>query len=325
MPTSTRNAVFGVVVALATAAVTPIEGCAPGHRTIGAVAPEGGNGGNTPQAGAGGSPLGGRDGGTTDAPVTGEPKDAGAKDVPVVQDTRVDPPDMRPAPDLRAPLPMNGEAPPLGDNALAQWKFDEGFGNTAADSTKNNNVATLKAGKLDWVEGKHGWAAKLSGGATLEVKRSDSIDATATTNRITVSAWIYPTVVPDADIAFITSRQEGMTGYEIFGLSLWNGAPAFDIHFQLARATNPVPANQWVHVAGVYDGAFIRIYVNGVEAGTNDEVLTIPADPNPVRISGNVNTVDAGMNEKQFFDGYIDDLRIYNRALTAQEIADIAK
>jgi hypothetical protein len=116
-----------------------------------------------------------------------------------------------------------------------------------------------------------------------------------------------------------------MTSYEIFGLSLWNGAPAFDLHFQVARATDVVPANQWVHIAGVYDGAFIRIYVNGVEAGNNDEILTIPSDPNPVRISGNVNTGDAGTSEKQFFDGYVDDVRIYDHALTPAEIAALAK
>jgi hypothetical protein len=194
---------------------------------------------------------------------------------------------------------------------------------SAADSSGNNNSARQSTGALQWAVGKHGGALKLSGGASLDAARSDSIDSPARTSRITVAAWVYPTSIDATSVAFIVSRQEGTTGYEVFGLSLWNGAPAFDLHFQVARSAMVVAANGWVHIAGVYDGAFIRIYVNGNEAGTNDEVLTIPSDLNPVVIGANVNAA-SGAERSGFFEGYIDDLRIYDHALTAAEIHALA-
>jgi hypothetical protein len=232
---------------------------------------------------------------------------------------------MRPAPDLRPPAPNDRVAPAAGPGLVGYWAFDDGTGTTAEDASPNGNRARLKSGKLEWVDGKYGWAAKLSGDASLVVDKSDSLDSISRTNRLTVSAWIWPNTVGQVDIAFVLSRQLGATGDEVFGLSLWDGKPAFNMQGLVARGPAPVSAQHWVHLAGVYDGARLRVYLDGVEAGTTEATVVTPSDPNPVLISGNVNTENGVTTERKFFDGYVDDVRIYDRALGADEIRALAK
>ena len=71
--------------------------------------------------------------------------------------------------------------------------------------------------------------------------------------------------------------------------------------------------NTWSHLAATYDGTTIRLYVNGVEAGTAAGAGALPESANPLRIGGN-----AVWGE--YFKGRIDEVRIYNRALSAAEI-----
>jgi hypothetical protein len=74
-----------------------------------------------------------------------------------------------------------------------------------------------------------------------------------------------------------------------------------------------LPLNAWTHLAATYDGAALRLYVNGALASTRAMTGPITASASPLRIGGN--TIWG-----EFFNGVIDELRIYNRALTAQEI-----
>ena len=79
-----------------------------------------------------------------------------------------------------------------------------------------------------------------------------------------------------------------------------------------------IPAKTWVHVASTYDGATLKIYINGVL----DRSLAVSgrtcANAEPVTI-GAKNKTSAGLVEA-YFDGRIDDFRIYDRALTVAEI-----
>jgi lysophospholipase L1-like esterase len=75
---------------------------------------------------------------------------------------------------------------------------------------------------------------------------------------------------------------------------------------------------QWIHVSGTYDGAWVRLYVNGVEQFATPHTGTLRSDTRPLTIGGNVNTAAGGAEE--LFWGRIDDVRLYNRALTPAEI-----
>jgi hypothetical protein len=71
--------------------------------------------------------------------------------------------------------------------------------------------------------------------------------------------------------------------------------------------------NQWSHLAVVFDGLQVRYYLNGVLVTTASLPATITARSNPFRIGADNNT-------QQFFKGSLDEARVYNRALTAQEV-----
>ena len=83
------------------------------------------------------------------------------------------------------------------------------------------------------------------------------------------------------------------------------------------RGPTAIPLNTWTHLATTYDGANLRYYVNGVLVGTTAGTGTINAANGALRIGGN-NSAPLGQGE--WFKGLIDEVRIYNRALTAAEI-----
>jgi hypothetical protein len=72
-------------------------------------------------------------------------------------------------------------------------------------------------------------------------------------------------------------------------------------------------ANGWTHLAASYDGATLRLYVNGVQVASRAQTGAIVATTNPLRIGGN------GV-WGEYFQGRIDEVRIYNRALSQSEI-----
>jgi len=73
-----------------------------------------------------------------------------------------------------------------------------------------------------------------------------------------------------------------------------------------------------VHIAGTYDGATARLYLDGVEVANAAQSGTFPSDHNPVLLSGNI---DAVSDRAEFFPGRLDDVMLYRRALGADEIA----
>jgi len=77
--------------------------------------------------------------------------------------------------------------------------------------------------------------------------------------------------------------------------------------------TAAVPLNAWTHVALTYDGAALRLYVNGTQVSTTDLAGPMASSTNPLRIGGN-------SVWGEYFKGLIDEVRIYNRPLAPSEI-----
>lgn len=80
-----------------------------------------------------------------------------------------------------------------------------------------------------------------------------------------------------------------------------------------AASASVIPINIWSHIAAAYDGSNLRIYINGVLSSTKAVSGSVQNNTNPLRIGGNV-------PYGQFFEGSIDEVRLYNRALSAGEI-----
>src|SRR5438874_8400922 len=82
---------------------------------------------------------------------------------------------------------------------------------------------------------------------------------------------------------------------------------------QYSRGTSALALNTWTHLAGTYDGATLRFYVNGAQVTSRALTGSIVSSTAPLRIGGN-------SVWGEYFTGAIDDVRVYNRALSATEI-----
>ena len=92
-----------------------------------------------------------------------------------------------------------------------------------------------------------------------------------------------------------------------------SGGGTFDGTIQQTSGTRPVPVDRWSDVALTYDGATLRLYVNGRQVSTRATTGTIQTPPNPLWIGGN-------RPYGEHFRGLIDEVRVYDRALTENEI-----
>ncbi|HEX9951331.1 MAG TPA: LamG-like jellyroll fold domain-containing protein [Rubricoccaceae bacterium] len=139
------------------------------------------------------------------------------------------------------------------------------------------------------------------------------------TDRVSISVWINPSALPAREM-FVVSHGSWQNRWKI---SLTPGGnPRWTVN-TTARITDldapaPVAANVFTHLVGTYDGARMRLYVNGVLASDVAQTGAIRSTDLPLLI-GQMLPSDAGYN----FPGTIDDVRVYNVALTAAEVGGL--
>jgi len=222
--------------------------------------------------------------------------------------------------------------PPVGllDNLVGYWRLDDGVGSTVAyDSSGRNNEGALH--DLDpstaWVAGRSQGALEIAHTGWVRVAPSPSIDAI--TDHVTLSAWVdlEGTINSTDGWGTALSRQTGTSTDQHYHISLFmDGRPSLflitEAGYALIRAANPAPKGVWTHLAGVYDGAFARLYVNGQEVASQSLTGPFSPDITPVILGGNDN--DASGVPTELFPGRIDELMLYARALTAPEVSELA-
>ena len=196
-------------------------------------------------------------------------------------------------------------------NLVAGYAFDEGSGTTAADASGNGLNGTLSA--ATWTTaGRFGGALSLNGTSAL-VTVADHALLDLTTG-MTLQAWVYPTALSGYRTVILKERP-GDLAYALYAHdgaprpSAWitAGTPA------TATGTAALPLNTWSHLATTYDGAVLRLYVNGVQVGSQAHSSSLFVSGSPLRIGGN--TIWG-----EYFQGRLDEVRIYSRALSAAEI-----
>jgi len=196
------------------------------------------------------------------------------------------------------------------DGLVGAWSFDEGTGTTSADLSAKGNVATLQ-GAVWTTSGKHGSALSLNGtSAKAAVADSATLDLTAA---MTLEAWVYPNVVPTG---WSTGIYKETDRYYLAPGTDQNAPGAggtFTSGNRNAIGASPLSAVAWTHLACTYDGASVRLYVNGFQAGNVSATGAITTSTSPLTMGGNT-------PYGEFFNGRIDDVRVYNRALSLAEI-----
>ncbi len=202
---------------------------------------------------------------------------------------------------------------------VAAYGFDETSGTQVLDASDKRNHGTL-TNATRTTQAKFGRALAFSGSNSLvTVNDSNSLDLTS---RMTLSAWVYPTTWASGWKTVILKERSGGLAYALSANSdagQPNNILSIGTYEQHLTAGSHLPSNTWTHLAATYNGARQRLYVNGVQVGSRAQTGTLDVSANPLRIGGN--TVWA----KQYFQGLIDEVRIYNRALTQAEIAAVSE
>jgi hypothetical protein len=201
---------------------------------------------------------------------------------------------------------------------VAAFGFEESSGTTVFDASGNGNNGTL-SNATRTTQGRFGRALSFNGSNSLvSVGDSNSLDLT---DGMTLAAWVYPTTQASDFKSIITKEMSGGLTYALHAFSPRNGP-----NMQLFIAGNSrwisggqaIPTSAWTHLAATHDGARQDLYVNGVRVSGNSLSGNLGVTANPLRIGGN--TVNAG----RYFAGVIDEVRIYNRALSQAEIATVS-
>jgi len=132
---------------------------------------------------------------------------------------------------------------------------------------------------------------------------------------MTIEAWVYPTVLSGWRTVLMKESGSGLA-YALYGHD--NAPqPAATINTGGADVSSPgsqqLPLNTWTFLTATFDGSLLRLFVNGTQ------VSSTPASGNLIGTTGSLRFGGNGV-WGEHFAGMIDDLRIYNRALTAGEI-----
>jgi uncharacterized repeat protein (TIGR01451 family) len=202
------------------------------------------------------------------------------------------------------------------DGLVSEWHFDEGAGNVLKDSSGNGNDGTIYG--ATWVDGKFGKALSFDGvDDFVRVADSESLKP----QQVTVEAWIYLKYYPTVDAFwFVQKGNSNSLPWESYGIGARTqgygqkfiaGLGTTDNLFTWIDSTSIYDLNNWYHLAMTYDGSILKIYVNG----NNENSLAINKN-----IWYNTNPLDFGKYDSRYINGQIDEVKIYNRALSASEI-----
>ncbi len=206
----------------------------------------------------------------------------------------------------------------LARGLVGHWTFDEGEGAIARDVSGRDNHGTVMGG-ANWNKGIIGGALEFDGTDDfVSIPNESQFDIAG---NITVSAWIrvesftkpWQAIVTKGDRAWRLHRAD-TTKSAGFACSDLSREQTGDL-----LGNKVVADGQWHHVAGVLDGTKMSIYVDGA--------LDAWAASSP-NISVNDYSVHIGANaqaEDRLFRGLIDDVRIYDRALTVDELHALVK
>jgi chitodextrinase len=194
---------------------------------------------------------------------------------------------------------------------IAAYSFNEGAGTTAGDASGNGNTGTL-ANAAWTTAGKYGNALVFNG-TNARVSIADRASLHLTTG-MTLEAWVNPSAITSAwrDVIY-----KGSDNYFLAAATTTSSRPAAGVKLgassTLALGPSALTPNTWTHLAATYEGSTLRLYLNGTQAASVVQTGTILTSTNPLEIGG-----DSIFG--QFFQGMIDEVRIYNVALTPTQI-----
>ncbi len=221
--------------------------------------------------------------------------------------------------------PASNQATAVVSDLVAHLKFDETSGSTATDFSGNSWNATL-------VNGPSFGPGFLKNGLNLPNTAAQHatlpVGVVSGLNDFTISAWVK--IGAFSTYARIFDFGSGTTSYMMLTPQYTTGTNAAKMRFAITTSSNggeqqlnsssAIPLNTWAHVAITLSGSTGRLYLNGVQVGSNTGITLRPSS------LGNTTQNYLGRSQwaDPYFTGAIDDFRIYARALSAAELTTLA-
>jgi hypothetical protein len=216
----------------------------------------------------------------------------------------------------------------ITDGLVLGYGFERFTGTSVTDSSPSqlNGVrhGTALPGQANGPQG-HGKALAFD---SAQQQFVDAGDASALdVNRFTLAAWVRYTPLVHDDRWEVLEKAGAYwmnirTDTRKLRFGGFFGGCAASGHWIYLDSVKALPANTWVHVAGTYDGTALRIYVNGALNATKAVTGTTCANAEPLEIGAKNRTTPPATTEA-YMDGRIDDVRVYDRALSAAEIKTV--
>jgi hypothetical protein len=197
---------------------------------------------------------------------------------------------------------------------VGAYSFSQGSGSTLVDSSGNNNNGTIS--NATWAPGLFGGHALSFNGTNSWVTINNSSSLTLT-GGMTLEAWVNPAATTSGSAAILVKQRTAGLDYALYSDDSGGSPPStyVDISGTDSKSVGQslLPLNTWSHLAATYDGSNLMLYVNGTLVSTQF-------------VGGNINTASGVLRLGgdsiwgEYFDGLIDQVRIYNRPLNVGEI-----
>jgi hypothetical protein len=201
------------------------------------------------------------------------------------------------------------------DGPVAAYGFDEEADDAVVLDTSGNANDGLISGATRTTKGRFGNALAFDGiDDWVTIADADFLDLTT---GMTLEAWVYPIGSSKGWSTVLLKEQHLGLVYALYANSD-TMQPVASLHInvdQNLHGRQSLQPGQWTHLAATYDGSTQRLYVDGEEVASYlDPAGSIQVSDGALRIGGNESWLD------EFFEGYIDEVRVYDRALRADEI-----
>ena len=217
-------------------------------------------------------------------------------------------------------------APPsMARGLVGYWRFDDGAGTVARDRSGNRNDCVVQKGQAGWTGGPLGGALALDGQAWLECPRVEPLARLG--RELSIALWVKPVGGSAGRQAFVARQLgDGREDYFLLGLAGDTLEAQSNLWESATKRRVPRPSGVWFHVAVVQKADGRRtLYVDGVEIGRSNK--SVPAvlggGQSRLTIGGAVNGPDKRVADERF-SGALDELVLYDRALTEDEVRALA-
>ena len=211
-------------------------------------------------------------------------------------------------------FPFHSLVADLNEGLVAHWSFDEGSGTEITDVSGNNNHGTVM-GNPQWVQGIQANGLNLIAAekSQVEIPDSDSLDAQA---GLTICAWIKPISIYDGDDWKLQNTVIGKAHAYYLTISNMGNLQSHLGEWLVGTADLNQYIGDWVHVATVYDGSKHILYVNGNQDASMAKTGDIAVSSDDVYLGW--------VDYDRYIDGAIDEVMIWTRGLSANELRELA-